>query len=153
MKKQSNSRWWVAILIILGPLLLIYFADMIAESDIFQKTVNPLKYWRKRVAILEQKIYERQLFIKDWEGFSSHRGMRDLINYDELVREQIIKGKEPEEAKSIAAKTIKEVADANATARKVVSKIQGGVVEESYKLLDNYKRELQQARKELSKYQ
>lgn len=153
---QPDSGWWKGtvkvILILFGPLMLVWLAMTIDKSDIFQRIVNPQKYWRTQVAILEQHIHDTKLYIKDWEDYSQGKNNSFSIDYDSLVRAQIIEGKEPEEAKRIASNQMKEMDKVNKETYAMILKMQRGMLETSYKSLDNYKRQLDQARNELSKY-
>lgn len=120
------------------------------QSDTFQRVTNPQKYWCIRVAMLEQKIYKTESFIREWrndrdEGF--------LIDYNEVVRGLIIEGKDPEEAKRIASEMVRSSTDAETEANQAVNKIRPELIQKSYKLIAQYESELQQAKKELSKYQ
>ena len=69
------------------------------------------------------------------------------------MRKLIIEGKEPEEAKQIASDTIKEIDKADKETDALMIKAREQILESSYKSLNDYKRQLMRARKELSVYQ
>ncbi len=151
-ESPTRGAWWKILLLFFGPVLFVLIYSQIEGSDIFQRTVNPQKYWRKQVATLEEDIYKTQLYIKDWESYSSEKH-KTSINYYSLVRKLIIEGKEPEEAKQIASDTIKEIDKAEKETDALMIKTREQMLESSYKSLNDYKRQLEQARKELSVHQ
>jgi hypothetical protein len=144
----KRGAWWKILLFFFGPLLFIFIYSQIEGSDIFQRTVNPQKYWRTQVATLEEDIYKTQLYIKDWEDSSSRKD-KISINYDSLVRKLIIEGKDPHEAKQIASDDIKAINKAEKETDATMIKVRKQMLETSYKLLDDYKRQLVHAKKEL----
>jgi len=125
----------------------LFFTD--AFPDISQKYTNPHKYWCKQIAIYEQKVYETELLIKNWEGILGDKC--ESINRDELVRTLIIEGKEPEEARNIADRMLRQIAEARKEAHISVDKIRGPILEHSYKKPEEYRKELLKAKNELSK--
>lgn len=156
MNPQSGPgiSWWggpaKVLVILFGPLILIWIAMLIDKSDLFQQVINPQKYWQTRVAALEQKIYETKSFIADWNNNADD----DLsVNYEEIVRKLIIEGKEPEEAKRIASEMVRRINEADKSVTHAISKIRPELLRNAYDSLDNYKMELQKARRELSRYQ
>jgi len=136
------------LLFIVAVSVYLFFTD--AFPEISQKYTNPHKYWRKQVALHEQKVYETELLIKNWQGPLGDK--YESINPDEIVRTLIIEGKEPEEARNNADRMLRQIAEAHKEAHIGVGKIRGPILEHSYKNLEKYKKELLKAQNEFSKY-
>ena len=147
---ESSSFKPGYLLLALGFALMVSF-PMIEKSTIYQKTIHPKKYWQTQIATLEDDIYKTQLFIKDWENSPSEKN-KISINYDALVRRLILEGKDPEEAKKIAANDIEAINMAEKKTEVQMIKVRELMLIASSKLLDDYKRQLELAKKELSKY-
>ena len=147
----KNYGCLIAIFVFLGLPLILFISSKMGMSDLFERTFNPQKYWRMQVATLEEDIHKTQLFIKDWENYRSDKD-KIKIDYDSLVRRLIIEGKDPAEAKKIAADDIREIDKAEKEADAKMIKVREQMLETSYKSLDEYKIQLERAKKELTKH-
>jgi hypothetical protein len=138
----------IFIFIVLPLIFLIAF-----KTGLLERTVNPQKYWRVKVATLEEKVNNLESFINGWNSYKPGIDSKYPVNYDELVRKLIIEGKKPDEAKRIASETIKKLDDASRNIDRQMSAATPKAMKTANERLDNLKRELQHAKDELSKYQ